>query len=182
MADLERAFDTILREVAIYKLHKSGINNNFLSFFSSFLSDKYSRNLVNSHISHCFWMIPDLAVQIFKSFILSKLEYGSIIWGHTIYTVSTVDFWKQLKKALTLILKAMKSTNTKTLESELNIVPIDLRLEELQQMEAIKRLEKKNQFVTNNMGKKVNSKKLTSLTYLGHHVKQVLTVMSKHQY
>ena len=86
MADLERAFDTILREVAIYKLHKSGINNNFLSFFSSFLSDKYSRNLVNSHISHCFWMIPDLAVQIFKSFILSKLEYGSIIWGHTIYT------------------------------------------------------------------------------------------------
>ena len=62
MADLERAFDTILREVAIYKLHKSGINNNFLSFFSSFLSDKYSRNLVNSHISHCFWMIPDLAV------------------------------------------------------------------------------------------------------------------------
>ena len=31
-------------------------------------------------------MRPDLAVQIFKSFILSKLEYGSIIWGHTVYT------------------------------------------------------------------------------------------------
>ena len=105
------------------------------------------------------------------------------LFGAIQYTqISIVDFWKQLKKALTLILKAMKSTNTKTLESELNIVPIDLRLEELQQMEAIKRLEKKNQFVTNNMGKKVNSKKLTSLTYLGHHVKQVLTVMSKHQY
>ena len=51
MADLERAFDNIWREVVIYKLHKAGLNKNFLSFFSSFLSDKYSRNLVNSHIS-----------------------------------------------------------------------------------------------------------------------------------
>ena len=105
------------------------------------------------------------------------------LFGAIQYTqISIVDFWKQLKKALTLILKAMKSTNTKALESELNSVPIGLRLAELQQMEAIKLLQKKDQFVTNNMGKKVNSKKLTSLTYLGHHVKQVLTVMSKHQY
>ena len=68
----------------------------------------------------------------------------------------------------------MKSTPAETLESDHNIVPIDLRLEELQRMEAIKLL-------TNNMDKKVTSKKLTSLTYLGHQAKQVLTVMSKHQ-
>ena len=43
-----------------------------------------------------------------------------------------------------LILRAMKSTPTEVLESELNIAPIeiDLRLEELQQMKAIKLLQK----------------------------------------
>ena len=49
MADLEGAFDTVWREEAIYKLHKAGINNNLLSVFSSFLSDRFSRNLVNSY-------------------------------------------------------------------------------------------------------------------------------------
>ena len=46
--------------------------------------------------------------------------------------------------AMKLILRAMKSTSTEVLESELNIAPIeiDLRLEELQQMEAIKLLQK----------------------------------------
>ena len=62
----------------------------------------------------------------------------------------------------------MKSTSNKVLQSELSIVPtpIDLRLGELQQMEVIKLLQKKDQFITNNMGKKVNSKKLTPLTHL----------------
>ena len=54
MADIEGAFDTVWREGTIYKLHKAGINNNLLSVFSSFLSDRYSRNLVNSHTSDWF--------------------------------------------------------------------------------------------------------------------------------
>ena len=55
----------------------------------------------------------------------------------------------------------MKSTPNEALQSELSIVPtpIDLKLGELQQMEVIKLLLKKDQFITNNMGKKVNSKK-----------------------
>ena len=64
----------------------------------------------------------------------------------------------------------MKSTPNEALESELNIVPTDLRLEKLQQMEAIK-LQKNDQFITNNMGKKVNSKKLTPLIHLRHQAK-----------
>ena len=56
--------------------------------------------------------------------------------------------------ALMLIVRAMKSIPTEALESELNIVPIDVRLEELQQMEAINFPEKNDQFITNNMGKK----------------------------
>ena len=53
MADLEGPFDTAWRKGTIYKLHKAGINNN-LSAFSSFLSDRYSRNLVNNYTNHWF--------------------------------------------------------------------------------------------------------------------------------
>ena len=75
----------------------------------------------------------DVAVQIFKSFIHSKLEYGSIIWGHTIYKDKHRRFLEAAQKsALMLILRAMKSNPTEAFQSELNIVPIDLRLEELQ--------------------------------------------------
>ena len=106
-------------------------------------------------------MRPDLAVQISKSFIRSKLEYGSIIWRHTIYTDKHRRFLGAAQKsALMLVLRAMKFTPTETLESELNIVPIDLRNEELQRMEAIKLLQKNDEFITNNMSKKLNSKKL----------------------
>ena len=71
MADLEGAFDTVWREGAIYKLHKAGINNNLLSVFSSFLSDRYSRNLVNSHTSD--WVQTTLGVP--QGSILSPLIF-----------------------------------------------------------------------------------------------------------
>ena len=69
----------------------------------------------------------------------------------------------------------MKSTFTKALKSEINIVPIDLRLEEPQQMEAI------NSIYHQQHGKKVNIKKSAPSTHLGHQPKQLLTVISKHQ-
>ena len=127
-------------------------------------------------------MRPDFAVQIFKSFIRFKLEHENIIWGHTIYTDKHRRFLEATQKStLIIILRAMKSTPTEALESELNIVPIDLRLEELQRMEAMKLFQKNGQFITNNMGKTVNSKKLTPLTDVGHQAKQLLTIKSKHQ-
>ena len=42
------------------------------------------------------------------------------------------------RRAMKPILRSMKWTLTEALKSKLNIAPIDLRLEELQQMEAIK--------------------------------------------
>ena len=54
MADLEGAFDAVWRNGALYKLHKAGVKDNLLSVFSSFLTDRYSRNLVNSHTSDWF--------------------------------------------------------------------------------------------------------------------------------
>ena len=47
----------------------------------------------------------------------------------------------------------MESTPAEALEPELNIVPINLRLKELQRMEATKFYQKKDQFITNNMRK-----------------------------
>ena len=89
-------------------------------------------------------MQPDLAIQIFKSLIHSKLEYGSIIWGHTIHTTKHLRLLKAAQKeALMLILRAMKSTSLKVMEAELCIVPIYLRLQELQRIEAIKLFRRK---------------------------------------
>ena len=76
----------------------------------------------------------------------------------------------------------MKSTPTEALESKLNIVPIDLRLEELQPKKTIKLLQKNDQIITNNVSKKINCRKLTPLKHLGHQTKQVLTVLSDDQF
>ena len=70
-ADLEGVFDTVWREGAIYRLQKSDINNNLLSVFSSFLSDRYSRNLLNSHTSD--WFQTTLGVP--QGSILSSLMF-----------------------------------------------------------------------------------------------------------
>ena len=70
-ADLEGVFNTVWRKGAIYRLQKSGINNNLLSVFSSFLSDRYSRNLVNSHTSD--WFQTTLGVP--QGSILSSLMF-----------------------------------------------------------------------------------------------------------
>ena len=76
----------------------------------------------------------------------------------------------------------MKSTPTEALESKLNIVPIDLRLEEVQPKKTIKLLQKNDQIITNNVSKKINCRKLTPLKHLGHQAKQVLTVLSDDQF
>ena len=73
-------------------------------------------------------MHPGLAIQILKSFICSKLEYGSTIWGHT---TKHLRFLKVAQKqALMLILRVMKSNPFGGNEAELCIAPIDLRLQE----------------------------------------------------
>lgn len=54
-------------------------------------------------------MRRDLAFQIFKPFIRSKIEYGSIIWGHAMYRDEHCTFLEAAHKSvLTLILVAME--------------------------------------------------------------------------
>ena len=72
-------------------------------------------------------MTPDLVVQIYKSFIRSKLEYGAIIWGQSIHSFKYMKLLDEAQRgAMKLILRAMKSTPTEVLESELNIAPLKL--------------------------------------------------------
>ena len=82
---------------------------------------------------HCFQIWDQkLQSRFFIYFIRSELEYGSVIWGHTTYTVKYCRLLVAAQKgALMLILRALKFTFTKALESELNIVPIELRLKEV---------------------------------------------------
>ena len=53
-----------------------------------------------------------------------------------------------------LIAGAVKSTPLEAMEAELCIALIDLRLQELQRTEAIKLLQKSDEYISNNMEKK----------------------------
>ena len=90
------------------------------------------------HIEHI--LSPHLTFQLWKAFIESKLEFGCTVWG--LYA---------LYGAASLILKTMNLTPTGTLESELSILPIDLRLEEMQRHEAVKQLIKEDDYIHSNM-------------------------------
>ena len=71
----------------------------------------------------------------------------SIIWGHTKYTDKHCRYLEAAQKsALILILRVMKSTPTEELHPKLNIAPIDVRVDELQRIEAIKLLQKNDQW------------------------------------
>ncbi len=51
MVDLHAAFDTIWRKGLIFRLHEMGIRGRLLLYINSFLSDRKSKLLVNSHES-----------------------------------------------------------------------------------------------------------------------------------
>ena len=125
-------------------------------------------------------MRSDLALQLYKSFIQSKLEYGTIIWGQSIHSLKHMKLLDEAHRgAMKLILRAMKSKPTEALKSELNIAPIDLTLEELQQMEAIKLLQKNCGYIKINITKTANGKQTTPLMHLTSLCRQLLMHLFK---
>ena len=88
MAVLKGAFDAVWRNEAIFKLHQAGISNNLLSVFASFLQNRYSQNLVNSHCSNWFET-------------LKRVPQVSILISLLIFIVYTADL------TLTLTLKTL---------------------------------------------------------------------------
>ena len=95
---------------------------------------------------------PHLALQLYKAFIRSKLEFGCTVWGFRIHNAKHLKLLESAQRgAASLILKMMKSTPTDGLESELSILPIDLCLKEPQQHEAVKLLIKEDDYIQSNM-------------------------------
>ena len=73
---------------------------------------------------------PHPALQLYKSFIRLRLEFGSIVWGFTLYQGEHLKMLESAqRRALSLILRTMRSTPTEALEAELSVLPIDLRIE-----------------------------------------------------
>ena len=60
MADLEGAFDAIWRNGIVFKLANAHITGRLLLICNSFLHDRFSRNLVNSHVSE--WIQTHIGV------------------------------------------------------------------------------------------------------------------------
>ena len=92
---------------------------------------------------------PNLPLSIlktlYKSFIRPKLEYCCSVWGHKLYLHNNLQNIESVQRgALSLIIRPFKSTPTIALEPELNILPTDIRLKQLQAMECIKILRKRD--------------------------------------
>ena len=78
-----------------------------------------------------------------KSFISSHLEYCCATGSHRTYHNSNLKLLENTQRvALSLILRSLKSTPTVTLEVKPGILPIDIRLQELNRMECLKLLGK----------------------------------------
>ena len=93
---------------------------------------------------------PHFVLQLYN--LRSKLEFGCTVWGFRIHNVKHLKPLESAQGGVTsLILKTIKSTSTDALESERSILPTDLRLEELQQYEAVKLLIKEDDYIQSNM-------------------------------
>ena len=71
MADLEGAFDSVWRLEALYKLHRTGISENLLLIFASFMRKRQQGNLVNTHVVE--WSLSKTGVP--QGSILSPLIF-----------------------------------------------------------------------------------------------------------
>ena len=99
-ADLHGAFDAVWRKGALYKMHKAGITNNLLSVFSSFLTDRFYRNLVDSYTSD--WAgtttgVPQwslLSLFIFLVFTAGMTLEECLKYQQSLNMQTILNFWK----------------------------------------------------------------------------------------
>ena len=92
-------------------------------------------------------MSPHLTPQLYTAFIRFKLEFDCSVWGFTIHNAKHLKLLESAQRgAASLILKTIKSNPTDGLESELSILPLDVRLEEFQRHKAVKLLIKEDDY------------------------------------
>ena len=77
MIDFEGAYDAVWRQGVIYKVHKLGIRGRMLGYLNSFLSNRYTRSLVND--AKTSWFRTDIGI-----------PQGSVV-GPVLYVIFTQD-------------------------------------------------------------------------------------------
>ena len=108
-------------------------------------------------------LYPHLALQLYKSFICSRLEFGSIVWGFKLYQREHLKMRESAQRGvLSLILRTMRSPSIEALEAELSVLPIDNRIEEPQGHESGKLLTKEEEYIKANMEEKSHKQKFES--------------------
>ena len=65
-------------------------------------------------------LAPNVALQLYKAYIRSRLEFGCIIWGYKIHQKNLMKKLESSQKGtLSLTIRTMNSTPTNTIEAEL---------------------------------------------------------------
>ena len=118
---------------------------------------------------------------LYKTFARSKLEYGTIIWGYAVNSHGNrASLDNAQRTGLRRIIQATPSTPGDALECELNVPPIDLRIQELQRMEYIKLLRKpdnntlKEKIMSKTMPTKPKQSPIDNLKHVGEQLYQQL--------
>ncbi len=111
MVDLHAAFDTIWRKGLIYKLHEMGIRGRLLLYVDSFLTNRKSKLLVNSHES---WAETNIGVP--QGSIISPILFVCYIAEMTANIPTSLGFADDLTTWITHINPDIAS---KALESNL---------------------------------------------------------------
>ena len=71
-------------------------------------------------------------VPINKSFIISHLEYCCAVWSHRVYHDFNLKLLESTQReVLALVLRSFKLTPMVVSEAELEILPVDIRLQKL---------------------------------------------------
>ena len=129
-------------------------------------------------------LLPHQALQLYKAYIRTKLEYGCIIWGHTIYHKNHMKQLEDAQRgALSLILRIMKSTPLEAIESEMATTPIDLRIEELQRHEAMKLYQNQDSYLSHKIKSyDLTNSKQSPCKHLQKILNQLLTQIAKQKH
>ena len=125
-------------------------------------------------------LAPNMAIQLYKAYIRSRLEYGCIIWVYKIRQKNHMNKLQSTQRsALSLTLRTMKSTPADSIGAELPVTSIDLCHEELQRHEAIKMHRDPDSYFIYKMNKTTKStSKQSPCKHLQSILKQLLKKVS----